>query len=81
MMDTGQKLIYKALDSLDSYQSVLNCQKKESTYLPVSGDHIQLLLDGSCHCFLSFSSSGRVQLCDSLRTNLISVSKRRLKSL
>ena len=53
MMDTGQKLIYKALDSLDSYQSVLNCQKKESTYLPVSGDHIQLLHDDRCHRFLS----------------------------
>ena len=76
LTDAGQKLICTILDSLDSYPSVLNCQKKKSTYLPVSGDHIQLLLDGSCHCFLSFSSSGRVQLCDSLRTNLISVSKR-----
>ena len=53
MMDTGRKLVYKALDSLDSYQSVLNCQKKESTYLPVSGDHIQLLHDDRCHRFLS----------------------------
>ena len=47
-MDAGQQLICKTLDSLETYQSVLNCQKKQSTYFPVSGDHIQLLHDGSC---------------------------------
>ena len=49
--------------------------------LPVSGDHIQLLHDGSCHWLLAFTSSGWVQVCDSLRTNLTSVSKKCLKSL
>ena len=81
LMDAGQQLICKALGSLETYQSVLNCQKKESTYFPVSGDHIQLLHDGSCHWLLAFTSSGRVQVCDSLRTNLTSISKKCLKSL
>ena len=81
LMDAGQELICKALGRLETYQSVLNCQKKESTYFPVSGDHIQLLHDGSCHWLLAFTSSGRVQVCDSLRTNLASISKTCLKSL
>ena len=81
LMDAGQKLICKALGSLETYQSVLNCQKKRQTYFPVSGDHIQLLHDGNCHWLLAFSSSCRVQVCDSLRTNLTSVSKQCLKSL
>ena len=81
VMDAGQKLICKALGSLETYQSVLNCQKKRQTYFPVSGDHIQLLHDGNCHWLLAFSSSGRVQVCDSLSTNLTSVSKQCLKSL
>ena len=46
LMDAGQQLIYKALGGLVTYQSVLNCQKKESTYFPVSGNHMQLLHDG-----------------------------------
>ena len=69
LMDSGQ-LIFKALGSLETYQSVLNCQKNESTSFLVSGDHIQLLHVGSCHWLLAFTSSGRVQVCDSLRTNL-----------
>ena len=81
LVDAGQKLICKTLDNLETYQSVLNCQKKQQTYFPVSDDHIQLLQDGNCHWLLAFSSSGRVQLCDSLRTNLTSVSKQCLKSL
>ena len=48
-MDARQQLICQALGSPQTYQSVLNCQKKESTCFPVSGDHIQLLHDGSCH--------------------------------
>ena len=80
LMDADQTLICKALGSLETYQSVLNCQKKRQTYFPVSGDHIQLLHDGSCHWLLAFSSSGRVQVCDNLRTNLTSVSKQCLKS-
>ena len=81
LMDAGQKLICKAIGSLETYQSVLNCHKKESTYFPVSGDHIQLLHDGSCHWLLVFTSNGRVQVCDSLRTNLTTISKKCLKSL
>ena len=50
------------------------------TYL-LRVDHIQLLHDGSCHWLLAFTSSGWVQVCDSLRTNLTSVSKKCLKSL
>ena len=58
LMDAGKNLICKALTN--SYQSVLNYQKKESTYLPVSVDNIQLLHNGRFHCFFSFSSSGKV---------------------
>ena len=79
-MGAGQQLICQAVGSPKTYQSVLNCQKKESTYFPVSGDHIQLLHDGSCHWLLAFTSSGRVQVYDSLRTNLTSISQKCLKS-
>ena len=80
LMDAGQQLIFKALGSLETYQSVLNCQKKESTYYPRSGDHIQSLHNGSCHWLLAFTLSVRVQVCDSLGTNLKSVRKKCLKS-
>ena len=80
LMDAGQQLICKALDSLETYQLVLNCQKKESTYFSVSGDHIQLLCDGSYHWILAFTLSSRVQVCNSLPTNLTSISKKCLKS-
>ena len=80
-MAVGQQLICKPLGSLETYRSVLNCQKKESTYFPVSGDHIQLLHNGSCHWLLAFTSSGRAQVCDSLCTNLTLVLKNFLKSL
>ena len=81
LMDAGQKLICKALGSLEAYQSVLNCQKKQQKYFPVTGDHIQLLHNGNCHWLLTFNSSGRIQVCDSLRTNLTSVTKQCLRSL
>ena len=58
LIDAEQQLIFKALRSLEIYQSVLNCQNKKSTYFPVFGDHIQLLYDGSCHWLLTFTSSG-----------------------
>ena len=48
--------------------------------LPVSGDHIQLLHSNSCHWLLAFTSSCRVQVYDSLRTNLTSFWKKCLKS-
>ena len=81
LTDAGQKLICKALGNLETYQSVLNCKKKWQTYFPVSSDHMQLLHDGNRHWLLALSSSGWVQVCDSLRTNLTSVSKQFLKSL
>ena len=80
-MDAGQQLIYKALGSLETYQSVSNCQKKESAYFPVSRNHFQLLHDGSCQWLLAFTSSGTVQVFDSRYTNLTSISKKCLKSL
>ena len=81
LMDAEQQLICKALGSPETYQAVLNCQTKESTYLSVSGDHIQFLYDGSCHCLLTFTSSGKIKMCDIPRTNLTSVSKKCFKSL
>ena len=81
LMDAGEKLICKALGRVETYQSVLNYHKKQQMYFAVSGDHIQLLYDGNCHWLLAFSSSGRFQICDSLCTNLTSVSKQCLKSL
>ena len=75
IIDAGKKLICKAFGSLEMYQSVLNCQKERQMYFPVSGYHIQLLHDGNCHWLLAFNSSGRVQVCDSHRNNLTSVSK------
>lgn len=81
-MDAGQKLICNSLGDLEAYQSVLNGQKQEQApYIPVSADHIQLLHDGGCHWLLAFSSGGRVQVCDSLRSNLSAVTKKSLKSL
>ena len=80
-MDAGQKLVCKALGALESYQSVLNCQNlEEAPYTPAT-DHIQLLHDGGCHWLLAFSSAGRIQVCDSLRSNLSAVTKKSLKSL
>ena len=79
-LDAEQQLICEALGSLETYQSVLSCQKKESKYFLVYGDHIQLLHDGSCHWLLAFTSIGR-QVCDSLRTNLTSISRKCFKSL
>ena len=44
-------------------------------------NHIQLLHDGVNHWLLSFNSSGRVQVCDSLRTSISSVTQTCLKAL
>ena len=56
-------------------------RKKGMDIFPVSGDHISLLHDGSCHWLLAFTSSCRFQVCNSLRTNLTSISKKCFKSL
>ena len=69
-MDAAQKLICKALGKIDSFQSVLNSQKT-SNYpsRAVNNEHIQLLHDGKNLWLLSFCSSGRVQICDSLKNH------------
>ena len=64
---------------MESYQSAVNCQKKESAYFLVLIDRSQLLNDGSCYWFLSFSLSRRAQVCDNLRTSLTLISKKMLE--
>ena len=74
IMDAAQKLICKAL-SLESYQSVLNWQKRGTPFFEVGEEHIQLMHDGVKRWLLSFNSNGRVQVCDSRHTNLTQVTK------
>ena len=81
LMDAGKQLVCKAHASLEAYQLVLNCQKKQSIHSPVSGDHIQLLHDSSCHWLLAFTPSGRVQVCHTLRISLTLILKKYLKSI
>ena len=67
---TAQKLVFKALGKIDSYQSVLNSEKKRNyPFRAVNNEHIKLLHDGNNHWLLSFSSSDRVQICDSLKSH------------
>ena len=55
IMDAAQKLICREIGAMDSYQSLLNSERKtENPYQPVSQEHVQLLHDGSNHWFLSF---------------------------
>ena len=70
-MDAAQKLIWQALGKIDSFQSVLNSQKR-SNYLfrAVNNEHMQLLHDENNHWVLSLCSSGRFQICDSLKNHL-----------
>ena len=71
IMDAAQKLICKTFGEENNYQSVLNTQKNAAMpFNPVYNDHIQLLHDGGSHWFLSFCSSGRVQICNSLNSTL-----------
>ena len=50
VMEAAQKLIFKALGKIDSYQSVLNSEKKTNyTFRAVNNEHIQLLHDGNNH--------------------------------
>ena len=64
IMDAAQKQICKALGSLESYQSVLNWQKRGTPLFEVGEEHIQLMHDGVNHWLLSFNSNGHVQICD-----------------
>ena len=82
IMDAAQKLIYKEIGTDESYQSVLNSEKKTiDPFHPVSQEHVQLLHDGANHWFLSFCSNGRVQVCDSLRSSLTRSSRKSIRSL
>ena len=82
IMDAVQKLICKALtDNLVRLQA-LNAQcKGNQPFHPVNQEHIQLMHNGSNHCFLSFCSNGRVQICDSLNAKLNRVSSKCVQAL
>ena len=63
IMDAAQKLICQEIGTDESYQSVINFEKKAiDPFYPVSQEHVQLLHDGANHWFLSFCSNGRVQV-------------------
>ena len=81
-MDAAQKLICKEIGTDESYQSVLNSEKKTiDPFHPLSQEHVQLLHDGANHWFLNFCSNGRVQVCDSLRSSLTRSSRKSIRSL
>ena len=81
-MDAAEKLICKGTGSDESYQSVLNSEKKTTDpFHTVSQEHVQLLHDGANHWFLSFCSNGRVQVCDSLRSSLTRSPEKSIRSL
>ena len=81
LLDSAQKLIRKSLGNLASWQSVLNWQRRGTPFYKVGEEHLQLMHDGINHCFFSFNSDGRVQVCDSLYKTHGSVTKRCLKVL
>ena len=81
IMDAAQKLIYKEISTDESYQLVLNSEKKTiDPFHPVSQEHVQLLHDEANHWFLSFCSNGRVQVCDSLRSSVTRSSGKSIRS-
>ena len=81
-MDAAQKLICKEIGTDESYQSVLNSEKKTiDPFHPVSQEHVQLLHDGANHWFLSFCSNGRVKVCDSFRSSLTRSSRESIRFL
>ena len=81
-MDAAQKLICKEIGTDESFQSVLNSEKKTiDPFHPVSHEQVQLLHDGVNHWFLSFCSNRRVQVCDSLRSSLTRSSRKSIRSL
>ena len=68
-MDDVQKLICKALGSMESYQSVLNWQKRGTPFFEFAEEHIQLMHDGVNHWLLSFNWNGRVIVCTQILLN------------
>ena len=82
IMDAPQKLICKETGADESYQSVLNSEKKTiDPFHPVSQEHIQLFHDRANHWFLNFCSNGRVQVCYSLCSSLTRSSRELIRSL
>ena len=81
LMDSAQKLIWKSLDNLVSWQFILNWQRRGTPFHNLREDHIQLMHDGINHWLLLFNSNGRVQVCNSLYETLGSITKRCLKAL
>ena len=78
IMDAVQKLICKALGKIDSYQLVLNSEKKTNYPLrTVNNEHY----DGNSHWLLYFCSSGRVQICDNLESHASRITLRNLNAL
>ena len=81
-MDAAQKLVCEEIGTPLTFQTVLNCQKRDvEPYQSVYEEHIQLLHDGRNHWILSFCSNGRVQICDSLNTTLSRSSRKAIQSL
>lgn len=66
--------------SLECWRSVLNWQKCDVSFFKVGETQIELLHERVNIWLLSMSSSGRVQVCHSLGTNVSSVKKRCLKA-
>ena len=81
LMDSAQKLIYKSLGNLTSWQSILNWQRRGIPFHKVGEEHFQLMHGGINYWLLLFNSNGRVQVCDSLYKPLGSFTKRCLKAL
>ena len=45
-------------------------KNRRALYRALQNEHIQLLHDRSLHWLLTFSSNGRIHICDSLKTSL-----------
>ena len=76
-MGAARKLVCKELRANDSYQSVLNVQKRPGApYCVVKNEHIQQLHDDSGHWLLTFCSNIRIQICDCLKTPLSLVNRK-----
>ena len=80
-MDAAQALICRRLGTQEHYQSVFNCQKRLKPYKTVTQEHAQLLPEGNNPWFLSFCSSGHVQIHDSLNSTLTQTSKISIQTL
>ena len=81
IMDAAQKLICKALGRLELHQFVLNWQKRVAPFFNISEEHFQFMHKSANHWLISFRSNDRIQICDSLYTNLTPVIKNCLKAL